>query len=84
MSIEDSQNLFFATFHHIFFSKRSGPGPVGPVRKILVVRSGPEGPQFARSVGTLVATTNLSIGKDSNKFEPPYCWRKAQVSALKI
>ena len=25
----------------------------GPVRKILVVRSGPEGPQFPRSVGTL-------------------------------
>ena len=38
------------------FSKRSGPGPLGPVRKILVVRSGPEGPQFARSVGTLVIT----------------------------
>ena len=35
------------------FSERSGPGPLGPVRKILVVRSGPEGPQFARSVGTL-------------------------------
>ena len=31
-------------------------GPLGPVRKILVVRSGPEGPQFARSVGTLVIT----------------------------
>ena len=29
------------------------PGPLGPVWKILVVRSGPEGPQFARSVGTL-------------------------------
>ena len=36
------------------FSERSGPGPLGPVRKILVVRSGPEGPQFVRSVGTLV------------------------------
>jgi hypothetical protein len=35
------------------FSGRSGPGLLGPVRKILVVRSGPEGPQFARSVGTL-------------------------------
>ena len=39
-----------------FFSGRSGPGPLGPVRKILVVRSGPEGPQFARSVGTLHST----------------------------
>ena len=37
-----------------FFSGRSGPGPLGPVRKNLVVRSGPEGPQFSRSVGTLV------------------------------
>ena len=37
MSIEDSQNLFFATFHHILFSERSGPGPLGPVGKILVV-----------------------------------------------
>ena len=36
-----------------FFAGRSGPGPLGPVRKILVVRSGPEGPQFSRSVGTL-------------------------------
>jgi hypothetical protein len=42
--------------HHFitFFSGRSGPGPLGPVRKILEVRSGPEGPNFARSVGTLV------------------------------
>ena len=52
MSIKDSQDLFFATFHHIL-PERSGPGPLGPVRKISVVRSGPEGPQFARSVGTL-------------------------------
>ena len=35
-------------------SGRSGPGPLGPVRKCLVVRSGPEGPHFARSGGTLV------------------------------
>ena len=41
------------------FSGRSGPGPLGPVRKILVVRSGPEGPQFARSVGTLVRGITL-------------------------
>ena len=55
MSIEDSQKKkLFAAFHHILFLKSSGPGPLGPVRKILVVRSGPEGPQFARSVGTLV------------------------------
>ena len=54
MSIEHSQVLacFFAPFYH-FFSERSGPGPLGPVRKILVVRSGPEGPHSARSVGTL-------------------------------
>ena len=38
------------------FSGRSGPGQLGPVRKILLVRSGPEGPQFARSVGTLPET----------------------------
>ena len=40
MSIERGQNLacFFAMFHHIFFRK---------VRKILVVRSNPEGPHFA-------------------------------------
>ena len=31
-----------------FFSGRSGPGPLGPVRKILVVRYGSEGPQFAK------------------------------------
>ena len=41
------------------FSGRSGPGPLGPVRKILVVRSGPEGPQFARSVGTLLLKFTL-------------------------
>ena len=52
MSIEDCQNCFFATFHHILFLK----GPV-LVRKILVVRPGPEGPQFARSVGTLAHIT---------------------------
>ena len=43
----------FDTPHALF--DRSGPGPLGPVRKILVVRSGPEGPQFSRSVGTLAA-----------------------------
>ena len=55
MSIEHSQILacFCTTLAHSF-SERSGPGPLGPVRKILVVRSGPEGPQFARSVGTLL------------------------------
>jgi hypothetical protein len=35
------------------FYQRSGPGPLGPVRRILVVRSGQEGPQFTRSVVTL-------------------------------
>ena len=43
----------FCTISSVSFFGRSGPGPLGPVRKILVVRSGPEGPQFARSVGTL-------------------------------
>ena len=43
------------------WSVRSGPGPLGPVRKILVVRSGPEGPQFARSVGTLLAAAQLTF-----------------------
>ena len=54
MSIEDSQNLFFCNISSHSFSERSGPGPLGPVRKSLVVWSGPEGPQFARSVGTLM------------------------------
>ena len=53
MSIEDIQNLFFCNISSHSFSERTGPGPLGPVRKVLVVRSGPEGPQFARSVGTL-------------------------------
>ena len=44
-------------YHFIMvFYQRSGPGPLGPVQRILVVRSGPEGPQFTRSVGTLVDT----------------------------
>ena len=55
MSIKDSQNLF-AMFHHILSLK--GPGPLGPVLKIWVVRSGPEGPQFATSVGTLPQCLN--------------------------
>ena len=55
MSIEHSQILAcFCTILSVSFSGRSGPGPLGPVQKILVVRSGPEGPQFSRSVGTLV------------------------------
>ena len=37
------------------FSGRSGPSPLGLVLKILVVRSGPEGPQFTRFVGTLAS-----------------------------
>ena len=55
MSIEHSQILarFFAPFYYILFPGRSGPGPLGLVRIILVVRSGNEGPQFDRSVGTL-------------------------------
>ena len=53
MSIEDSQNLFFCNISSHSFSERSGPGSLGTVRKILVVRSGPEGPLFARSGGTL-------------------------------
>ena len=53
--------MFFTMFRHILFSGRSGPGPLGPVRKILVVRSGPEGPQFARSVGTLLGGEMCTI-----------------------
>ena len=48
-------------FWHVFctilshsFSRRSGSGPLEPVRKILVVRSGSEVPQFTKTVGTLV------------------------------
>ena len=49
MSIEHSQNLacFCNVSSHSF---TEGPS----VRKILVVGSGPEGPQFSRSVGTLM------------------------------
>ena len=55
MSIEHSQILAcFCTILSYSFYGRSGPGPLAPVRKILVVRSGPEGPHFARSVGTLL------------------------------
>ena len=56
MSIEHSQILacFCTILSHSFY-ERSGPGPLGPVCKILVVRSGPEGPHFTRSVGTLPA-----------------------------
>ena len=53
MSIVKFWDVFCSILSHSF-SERSGPGPLGPVRKILEVRSGPEGPQFARSVGTLV------------------------------
>jgi hypothetical protein len=53
LSIFKIWHVFYNVLSHSF-SGRSGPGPLGPVRKILVVRSGPEGPQFARSVGTLV------------------------------
>ena len=56
MIIEHIQNIACYLQRFItFFSGRSGPGPSGPVRKILVVRSGPEGPQFSRSFGTLVS-----------------------------
>ena len=57
MSIEHSQILACFLHHFItLFSRKSGPGPLGPVRKSLVVRSGPEGLQFARSVGKLIPT----------------------------
>ena len=57
MSIQHSQNLVcFCNVSSHSFSKRSGPGPVGPVWKILVVQSCPEGPQFARSIETLLPT----------------------------
>ena len=47
MSIEHSQIV--ACFLHHFIKKnsgRSGPGLLRPVRKSLIVRSGPEGPQL--------------------------------------
>ena len=56
MSIVKFLHIFCAILSFLF-PGRSGPGPLGPVRKILVVRSGPEGPQFARSVGTLIYST---------------------------
>ena len=52
LSIVKFWHVFCTILLH-FYSRRSGPGPLGPVRKILVVRSGPEGPHFTRSVGTL-------------------------------
>ena len=67
MSIEHIQNMAcFLQRFITFFSGRSGHGPIGPVQKILVVRSGPEGPQFARSVGTLVLRSIVS----SDSFRP--------------
>ena len=47
-------HVFYNVSSHSF-SGRSGLGPLGPFWKSLVVRSGPEGPQFARSVGTLLS-----------------------------
>ena len=62
MSIEHSQILvFFCTILLHSFCERSGPGPLGPVWKILVVRSSPEGPQFPRSVGTLLSVEKENI-----------------------
>ena len=49
-----SNSGMFCTILSYSSSGRSGPGPSGLVRKILVVQSGPEGPQFSRSVGTLL------------------------------
>ena len=57
LSIVKFWHVFCTILLH-FYSRRSGPGPLGPVRKILVVRSGPEGPQFPRSVGTLQHTNS--------------------------
>ena len=47
----------FTMFHPIL-SKRSHPDPLGPVRIILVVRSGPELPQIGTSDLTPVHTMN--------------------------
>ena len=59
VNFEHSQNLacwfFNVSLHHT--SGMSGPGPLGPVGKISVVWSSPEGPQFTRFVGTLVQKT---------------------------
>ena len=64
--------LSIIKFWHVFctilshsFSGRSGPGPLEPVRKIFLVRSGPEGPQMARSVGTLFASNATTAVPDS-------------------
>ena len=71
MSIVKFLHIFCAILSYSF-SGRSGPGPLGPVRKILVVRSGPEGPQFARSVGTLLhSDLNDQSSFDSTIDAPP-------------
>ena len=61
------------------FSERSGPGPLRPVRKILVVRSGMEGPQFARSVGTLVRT-NLTVEWMDGQWSTKVLWFNVFIS----
>ena len=38
----------------LFVYRRSAPYPLELVWKILVVRPSPKGPQFARSIGTLL------------------------------
>ena len=45
--------MFFASFYHILFRKVQS-WSVKTGRQILVVQSGPEGPQFSRFIGTLV------------------------------
>ena len=56
VNFEHSQNLacWFCNVSSHHTSGMSGPGPLGPVGKISVVWSSPEGPQFTRFVGTLV------------------------------
>ena len=67
-------------FWHVFCTilsqslpRRFGTGPLGPVRKILVVRSGPEGPQFARSVGTLAYCLYQTLWSGLVSIDDQYC-----------
>ena len=71
MSIENSQNLacWLQCFITFFF-------PEGPVLvlKILVVWSGPEGPQFARSVGTLIYGFHSEKKLEKNHIKKLQFW----------
>ena len=68
MSIGHSQNMAF--FCNVSSHSFSGSGPLGPVRKILVVRSSPKGLQFARSIGTQCQKSIDFVIREPLEFAP--------------